>query len=181
MHPSPQNTAKLAEQVAAYDPTTDPHIDGDAFKTLFVARLAPETTERTLQREFEEYGPIKNIRLVTDASGRPKGYAFLEYEHRNDMKMAYKMADGRKVDSKRVLVDVERGRTVPDWYGGGGVYVGVGVGVWGCLWVCCVRKWCFRHAHQARIIFIFIMTNIIITLVQITIIIITMTNTQAAT
>lgn len=28
---------------------------------------------------------------------------------------AYKQADGRKVDNRRVLVDVERGRTVPNW------------------------------------------------------------------
>lgn len=31
------------------------------------------------------------------------------------MKNAYKHADGRKVDNRRVVVDVERGRTVPDW------------------------------------------------------------------
>jgi hypothetical protein len=31
------------------------------------------------------------------------------------MKNAYKMADGRKVEGKRVTVDVERGRTVPNW------------------------------------------------------------------
>ncbi|KAM3401554.1 hypothetical protein ACQJBY_005962 [Aegilops geniculata] len=35
--------------------------------------------------------------------------------HTRDMKNAYKQADGRKVDNKRVLVDVERGRTVPNW------------------------------------------------------------------
>jgi U1 small nuclear ribonucleoprotein len=28
---------------------------------------------------------------------------------------AYKQADGRKLDNKRLLVDVERGRTVPNW------------------------------------------------------------------
>lgn len=28
---------------------------------------------------------------------------------------AYKQADGRKLDNRRVLVDVERGRTVPNW------------------------------------------------------------------
>lgn len=28
---------------------------------------------------------------------------------------AYKQADGRKIDGRRVLVDVERGRTVPNW------------------------------------------------------------------
>lgn len=28
---------------------------------------------------------------------------------------AYKQADGKKIDNRRVLVDVERGRTVPNW------------------------------------------------------------------
>lgn len=50
------------------------------------------------------------------AAGKPRGYAFIEYEHKNDMKQAYKMADGRKIEDRRVLVDVERGRTVPHWY-----------------------------------------------------------------
>lgn len=49
-------------------------------------------------------------------SGKPRGYAFIEYEHKNNMKEAYKRADGRKVEGKRVVVDVERGRTVPNWY-----------------------------------------------------------------
>lgn len=35
--------------------------------------------------------------------------------HTRDMKAAYKQADGRKLDNRRVLVDVERGRTVPNW------------------------------------------------------------------
>lgn len=48
--------------------------------------------------------------------GKPRGYAFIEFEHKNDMKSAYKMADGRKVENKRVTVDVERGRTVPNWF-----------------------------------------------------------------
>ena len=111
-------------------------------------------------------------------SGKPRGYAFVEYQHIRDMKSksncvlwphapsantcpscpwcslscccsfdfyywisdspiigysyqhlqlgslthcplgrsaAYKQADGRKIDSKRLIVDVERGRTVPNW------------------------------------------------------------------
>ena len=49
-------------------------------------------------------------------TGKPRGYAFIEYEHKNNMKEAYKRADGKKVEGKRVVVDVERGRTVPNWY-----------------------------------------------------------------
>ncbi|KAK3033810.1 hypothetical protein RJ639_034228, partial [Escallonia herrerae] len=56
------------------------------------------------------------VRLVADKEkNRPRGYAFIEYMHTRDMKAAYKQADGRKLDNRRVLVDVERGRTVPNW------------------------------------------------------------------
>ena len=51
-----------------------------------------------------------------------RGYAFVEFERVEDMKAAYKRADGRRISSKgpagssrRVLVDVERGRTVEGW------------------------------------------------------------------
>jgi len=54
--------------------------------------------------------------VAADCSGKPRGYAFIEYEHKNNMKEAYKRADGKKVEGKRVVVDVERGRTVPNWY-----------------------------------------------------------------
>uniref|UniRef100_A0A2N9IVB5 U1 small nuclear ribonucleoprotein 70 kDa n=1 Tax=Fagus sylvatica TaxID=28930 RepID=A0A2N9IVB5_FAGSY len=56
------------------------------------------------------------VRLITDKeTNKPRGYAFIEYVHTRDMKAAYKQADGRKIDGRRVLVDVERGRTVPNW------------------------------------------------------------------
>lgn len=50
------------------------------------------------------------------STGKPRGYAFIEYENKNDMKQAYKLADGKKIEGRRILVDVERGRTVPGWY-----------------------------------------------------------------
>jgi len=47
-------------------------VQGDPFKTLFVARISYEATERKLRREFEEFGPIKSIRLVHERnSGKP--------------------------------------------------------------------------------------------------------------
>ncbi|KAL9464470.1 hypothetical protein AB3S75_002135 [Citrus x aurantiifolia] len=107
---------KAAEELKKYDPHNDPNVSGDPYKTLFVARLSYETTESKIKREFESYGPIKRVRLVTDKeTNKPRGYAFIEYMHTRDMKAAYKQADGRKLDGRRVLVDVERGRTVPNW------------------------------------------------------------------
>ena len=38
-----------------------------------------------------------------------------EYEHEEDMKRAYRAVDGMKIENREVVVDVERGHTVPDW------------------------------------------------------------------
>ncbi|XP_073281405.1 U1 small nuclear ribonucleoprotein 70 kDa-like [Primulina huaijiensis] len=111
-----EGAKKAAEEFEKYDPNNDPNISGDPYKTLFVARLNYETSESRIKREFEAYGPIKRIRLITDKeTSKPRGYAFIEFAHTRDMKAAYKQADGKKIDNRRVLVDVERGRTVPNW------------------------------------------------------------------
>ncbi|KAK7801019.1 hypothetical protein U0070_012076 [Myodes glareolus] len=141
---------EVETELKMWDPHNDPNAQGDAFKTLFVARVNYDTTESKLRREFEVYGPIKRIHMVySKRSGKPRGYAFIEYEHERDMHStlaalagggcsiiwvlevarhllgnpppptsvaaAYKHADGKKIDGRRVLVDVERGRTVKGW------------------------------------------------------------------
>ncbi|KAG7222010.1 hypothetical protein INR49_028174 [Caranx melampygus] len=48
-----------------------------------------DTTESKLRREFEVYGPIKRIYIVYNKrTGKPRGYAFIEYEHERDMHSA---------------------------------------------------------------------------------------------
>eukprot|EP00954_Amorphochlora_amoebiformis_P027379 1385167-Amorphochlora_amoeboformis.AAC.4 len=94
-----------------YCPTCRQH----ALKTLFVARLNYDITEADLKKEFEYYGPVVKCHLVTDKKGRSRGYGFVEFESSRNLKEAYKDADGRKVNKRRILVDVERGRTVKNW------------------------------------------------------------------
>ncbi|XP_035672102.1 U1 small nuclear ribonucleoprotein 70 kDa-like isoform X2 [Branchiostoma floridae] len=107
---------RLEEKVSEWDPANDANASGDAYKTLFVARINYDTSESKLRREFEVYGPIRSIKMTKDVNtGKPRGYAFIEYEHERDMHSAYKHADGKKIDGRRVLVDVERGRTVKGW------------------------------------------------------------------
>ncbi|KDD71308.1 hypothetical protein H632_c5327p0, partial [Helicosporidium sp. ATCC 50920] len=99
-----------------WDPSADPRASGDPFCTLFVSNLSFEATERRLRRCFEEYGPVRSVRIVQETEGgRPRGYAFVEYEHKEDMKAAYKAADGVRIEGRRCSVDVERGRTVAGW------------------------------------------------------------------
>uniref|UniRef100_A0A182N7K6 U1 small nuclear ribonucleoprotein 70 kDa n=1 Tax=Anopheles dirus TaxID=7168 RepID=A0A182N7K6_9DIPT len=107
---------KLEREIATWDPNQLLEATEDPFKTLFVARINYDTSESKLRREFEIYGNIKKIIMINDKeTGKPRGYAFIEYEHERDMHAAYKHADGKKIDGKRVLVDVERARTVKGW------------------------------------------------------------------
>ncbi|CAF1357405.1 unnamed protein product [Rotaria sp. Silwood1] len=113
---------KLEQDLGLWDPQSNEKATVDPYKTLFVARLNYDTSETKLKREFEIYGKIKSIHLIHDKqTGKPRGYAFIEYEKESDMhgstslSAAYKRADGRKIDGRRVVVDVERGRTVKEW------------------------------------------------------------------
>ncbi|OTF72673.1 U1 small nuclear ribonucleoprotein 70 kDa-like protein, partial [Euroglyphus maynei] len=107
-----ERAAYIREQgIALWDPNNNENATNDPYKTLFVARINADTSESRLRKEFEVYGPIKKVMLIQDKiSGKPRGYAFIEFENERDMHSAYKHADGR-----RVLVDVERGRTVKGW------------------------------------------------------------------
>lgn len=120
----------------------------NCYNTLFVGRLAYEVTERKLLREMEAFGPVKDIKLIFDQNGRSRGYGFVEYENEEDMKRAYRAADGMKIEGREIVVDVERGHTVPTWLprrlGGG-----LGGRRYGLFFLfCCIGKnlfcLCFR-------------------------------------
>ena len=67
-----EKIGKLARQ---FDPKNDPNAAGDVAKSLFIARISFDTSERKLRKELEQYGVVKNLKMVTDKiSGRPRGY-----------------------------------------------------------------------------------------------------------
>jgi U1 small nuclear ribonucleoprotein len=47
------------------NPANDPQVRGDAFKTLFVARLSYDVKEADLEREFGRFGPIERVYNLT--------------------------------------------------------------------------------------------------------------------
>lgn len=63
--------------------------------------------------------------MIRDREGISRGEAFVEFERERDMKVAFIEADGMRLDGsgRRILVDIERGRTIKDWrprrFGGG--------------------------------------------------------------
>ncbi|KAJ5328348.1 Nucleotide-binding alpha-beta plait [Penicillium brevicompactum] len=112
--------SQVTEGLQNFNPEKDPQARGDPFRTLFIARLSYDVKEADLEREFSRFGPIERITLVKDTTSDKKkkahqGYAFVVYEREKDMKAAYKETDGIRIKDRRVLVDVERGRTTKGW------------------------------------------------------------------
>jgi U1 small nuclear ribonucleoprotein len=72
---------------------------------------------------LEHLGAMKSVRIVRDSVGKSKGYGFVEFEREKDLQRAYKEGAHLRKSGRRLLVDVERGRTVkgwkPRWMGGG--------------------------------------------------------------
>lgn len=107
-------------QLAEWNPqdSTDGRKTHDPFKTLFVARLASRVTQQVLEREFGRYGKcaVKMVQKKNTLNPeRLRTYAFVEFEHERDMLDAQRDLDRRKIEGRRIIVDVERGRTVKDW------------------------------------------------------------------
>ncbi|KAI9480817.1 MAG: hypothetical protein EXX96DRAFT_617784 [Benjaminiella poitrasii] len=56
---------------------------------VFVGNLPYTTTKEDLENHFESAGEIKSIRLLTDkATGKPKGFAFMEFGNSKDLNKA---------------------------------------------------------------------------------------------
>ncbi|KAG0729497.1 U1 small nuclear ribonucleoprotein [Chionoecetes opilio] len=81
---------KLEQEIALWDPHNNEAATTDPYKSLFVSRINYDSSESKLRREFEIYGPIKKIVLIHNVkTGKPRGYAFIEYEHERDMHCEY--------------------------------------------------------------------------------------------
>ncbi|KAJ1821051.1 hypothetical protein LPJ60_002848 [Coemansia sp. RSA 2675] len=101
--------------LSTWDPSLNLQATEDPYKTIIVARLNYDTTENDLRTEFQAFGSIASIKMVNDMDGNFRGYAFVEFEREADMREAFRRADAMRILGRRVVVDVERGRTVKGW------------------------------------------------------------------
>ena len=115
-----RHEAKLRKQIKEYDPkTANAGSSADPYKTLFVGRLAYEADEKSVRDALEKFGDVRSVEIVYRKGDRDKqvnkGYAFVEFVREDDMKAAYRGANGRVIEGRAVVVDAERARTVPNW------------------------------------------------------------------
>ncbi len=85
-------------------------------KKLFVGNLSFDTTTADLEGIFAEIGACESAAVITDrATGRSRGFGFVEMASADDARRAIAELDGREVHGRAINVSEARERE-----GGGG-------------------------------------------------------------
>lgn len=81
-------------------------------RKLYVGNLSFSTDDQTLSSMFAEAGPVDSVRIVTDqATGRSRGFAFVEMASDEGAKAAIERFNEREVDGRRLTVNEARPKT----------------------------------------------------------------------
>lgn len=75
--------------------------------TLFVGRLSWNIDDAWLLREFENYEGIVSARVISDrATGRSKGYGYVDFASKTVAEKALEEMQGKEVDGRPINVDL---------------------------------------------------------------------------
>ena len=89
-------------------------------KKLFVGNLSWKATEDTLRPVFEAYGKVVSIKIITDHTGRSKGFCFVEMEGAEDAQNAINNLNEKPHLDRNMRVSLAQERTDRPAGGGGG-------------------------------------------------------------
>ncbi|MBN2240579.1 MAG: RNA-binding protein [Dehalococcoidales bacterium] len=86
---------------------------------LYVGNLSFQTTDAELRKEFESFGNVDSVSIVTDRdTGRSRGFAFVEMSSESEGKEAIAGLNGKIIGERNVVINEARPRT--ENRGGGG-------------------------------------------------------------
>lgn len=78
---------------------------------LFCGQLSWNLDEEWLTREFEGFGELKGVRIITDRdSGRSKGFGYIEFANVDDAIRAVEEKQGAELDGRNIRLDFSEGR-----------------------------------------------------------------------
>ena len=88
---------------------------------LYVGNLSFQTREDDLRALFEEFGDVTSVKIITDrATGKSKGFAFVEMSNQEDGMNAIRGLNDKEVGGRNLKVNEAREREDNDRRGGGG-------------------------------------------------------------
>jgi len=85
---------------------------------IYVGNLSYDVTEEELRKEFEAFGGVESVSIITDKySGRPKGFGFVEMASVSEGQAAITGLNGKTLKERTLNVNAARPRS--DNKGGG--------------------------------------------------------------
>ncbi len=79
---------------------------------IYVGNLSYEVTEQDLRQEFEAFGAVDSVSVITDKdSGRPRGFAFVEMASKSEGETAITSLNGKTLNERTIVVNEARPRT----------------------------------------------------------------------
>ena len=79
---------------------------------IYVGNLPYDVTEEELQQEFQAYGEVTSVSILTDKfSGRPKGFGFVEMGSKSEGEAAIEGLNGKVLKERTIVVNEARPRT----------------------------------------------------------------------
>jgi hypothetical protein len=76
---------------------------------IYVGNLSYDTSEDFLRKEFEKYGEVASIRIITNrTSNRSKGFGFIEMTNRKEAEKAIAALDNAEIHGRRLHVNEAR-------------------------------------------------------------------------
>lgn len=99
----------LCLQVFRYSTTLEKH-------KLFISGLPFSCTKEELEDICKAHGTVKDLRLVTNRAGKPKGLAYVEYENESQASQAVMKMDGMTIRENVIKVAISNPpqRKVPE-------------------------------------------------------------------
>ena len=88
---------------------------------IYVGNLSYSATEDQLRDLFAEFGQVESVSVITDrATGRPRGFAFVEMPDDAEGQKAIDEINGKELDERELKVNMARPRSEGRGGGGGG-------------------------------------------------------------
>ena len=80
-------------------------------KKLYVGNLSYKVTEDDLKDLFKEFETVTEVNVITDrATGRSRGFGFVEFSSNNDADKAIKSLNGKTLQDREITVKEARPR-----------------------------------------------------------------------
>ncbi len=79
---------------------------------IYVGNLSSEVTEEELRQEFEAFGEVASVAIITDKySGRPRGFGFVEMASVSEGQAAITALNGKTLKDRTLNVNAARPRS----------------------------------------------------------------------